>query len=128
MPFFTSANDLVNDAEKLAKILADDKDIKTHQLRRLYERIQCLKERAENISDDGASPEFSSLVADCKLLKPQLAYAVSRNRSLQPLYDKVKGMVDGIDNKARVKEFYDFFQSIMCYHKFHLRDKEGGKQ
>ena len=114
MNIFDNPNELVQKAEQLAKILANKK-VKTHQLRRIYERVQYINETANTAGYDKVS-------SDIKLLKPQIAYAVSRKENLEPLFDQISVILDKVKSSKNVREFYDFFQSLMCYHRYYYKD------
>ncbi len=113
MPLFDTADQIVSEAEELAIILTNE-EIKSHQMRRIYEQVQYIHDKSINAG-------FSGVERDLKLLKPQIAYAVHRKPNLSPLHDRVNSLIDGISDNEGIKEFYDFLMALMCYHKFYSK-------
>lgn len=122
MALFNSAKELVSEAEDLGNQLANA-GLKAHQLRRLYEKVQSIQARA-------ADAQLNRQIQDeLQLLKPQLAIAAHRTSNLKPLQQRLTVHIDRIgDNPQRLKEFYNFLQSILAYHKYYEGTKEKGGQ
>jgi len=110
MEFFTSDEELVKKAKQSAEKLGS---VKTHQLRRIYSEIYSIYKQSKQ--------DFSSAKSRLILLMPQLAYAESRNSGLHCLTSELIIMIDRIDQgenpEDKIKEIYQFTQSVIGYHK-----------
>ncbi|MCL0038898.1 type III-A CRISPR-associated protein Csm2 [Dehalococcoidia bacterium] len=116
MALFEATQDLVNEAEELGLQLAEA-ELKAHQLRRVYEKVQYIYERAQN-----AERLSQTDIAELQLLKPWLAYAASRKPQLKGLQQRLKDLIDEVgDSPDKLKELYRFVQSILAYHKSYER-------
>jgi len=110
MEFFTSDKELVEKAKQSAEKLGS---VKTHQLRRIYSEIYSIYKQSKQ--------DFSSAKSRLILLMPQLAYAESRTSGLHYLTSELITMINRIDRggnpKDKIKEIYQFAQSVIGYHK-----------
>ncbi len=94
---------LVTAAENLGRKLA--KNLKTAQIRRIFsavKKIQMSKEFQRN---------------ELIMLKPKLAYAAARNRDVEDLKDALTQAINQVDNHEKFKNFVDFFEAILAYHR-----------
>ena len=95
---------LVEAAEQLGKKLA--RHLKTSQIRRIYsavKKIQMTEELQRN---------------DLVMLKPKLAYAAARNDAVADLRDALTQAIDRVgDDPKRFKNFVDFFEATLAYHR-----------
>ena len=94
---------LVTAAEQLGKRLA--RDLKTAQIRKIYsavKKIQMNKTFNRN---------------ELILLKPRLAYAAARKQEVEDLRDALTQAIDKVDSVEKFKNFVDFFEAILAYHK-----------
>jgi len=108
MALFDSEEALVDKAKQIAERL---KNAKTHQLRRIYSQVYSIYKQSEGGNFDSAK---SRLI----LLKPQLAYAESRKKELGPLTSELIKLISQVkDSKENLKNFYQFVQSVVGYHK-----------
>ncbi|MDE0399144.1 MAG: type III-A CRISPR-associated protein Csm2 [Candidatus Poribacteria bacterium] len=102
---------LVDAAEKLGESLKN-RGLKTSQIRKVYstvKKIQMSKEFQQN---------------DLIMLKPKLAYAAARNRAVTDLKDALTQAIDKVidevaqeKRKFKFKNFVDFFEATLAYHK-----------
>ena len=110
MEFFASDKELVEKAKLSAEKLGS---VKTHQLRRIYSEICSIYKQSKQ--------DFSSAKSRLILLMPQLAYAESRTSGLHYLTSELIIMINRIDQggnpKDKIKEIYQFAQSVIGYHK-----------
>lgn len=112
MALFTATKDMVEEADRFGRALANA-GLKAHQLRRVYEKVQDIYERTRDLECLRPSD-----VAELQLLKPWLAYAASRKPRLTELQQRLKDLVDKVeDNPKELKELYHFVQAILAYHK-----------
>ena len=112
MTLFATTKDMVEEAEKFGQTLAGA-GLKAHQLRRVYEKIQCIYEGTQNLERLGKRD-----VAELQLLKPWLAYAASRKSQLKALQQRLKDLRDKVnDDPKELQELYHFVQAILAYHK-----------
>ena len=95
---------LVTAAENLGRKLA--KNLKTSQIRKVYGAVKKIQ----------MSDEFSQ--NDLIMLKPKLAYAAARNEAVTDLKDALTQAIDKVgDDPKRFKNFVDFFEATLAYHK-----------
>ena len=94
---------LVTAAENIGRKLA--RKLKTAQIRKVYsavKKIQMNKEFNRN---------------ELLLLKPKLAYAAARNKDVEELKEALTDAINQVDNENKFKNFVDFFEAILAYHK-----------
>ncbi len=97
---------LVEAAEALGEKLA--RSLKTNQIRKVYGAVKKIQ----------MSDEFRR--NDLIMLKPKLAYAAARNRGVTPLKEALTQAIDKVgDDPQRFKNFVDFFEATLAYHKVH---------
>ena len=95
---------LVTAAENLGRKLA--RNLKTSQIRKVYGAVKKIQ----------MSDEFSQ--NDLIMLKPKLAYAAARNEAVGDLKDALTQAIDKVgDDPKRFKNFVDFFEATLAYHK-----------
>ena len=95
---------LVGAAENLGQKLA--RNLKTSQIRKVYGAVKKIQ----------MSDEFRR--NDLIMLKPKLAYAAARNTAVTDLKDALTQAIDKVgDDPQRFKNFVDFFEATLAYHK-----------
>jgi CRISPR-associated protein Csm2 len=95
---------LVTAAENLGQRLA--RNLKTSQIRKVYGAVKKIQ----------MSDEFRR--NDLIMLKPKLAYAAARNDAVNDLKDALTQAIDKVgDDPQRFKNFVDFFEATLAYHK-----------
>lgn len=105
-----TAEMLVSDAMNIAKQITE---LKTAQIRRLFGEVKRMQMDFERGS-------FSR--DRVVLLKPKLAYAVSRKREIEPLKRALETCINKIstDREQGLKDFetfVNFFEAVLAYHK-----------
>jgi len=95
----------INYAERFGKDLKN-KNVKTSQIRKIYTEVQ--KIRSFNDSDDQMR---------LHMLRPKLAYAKGRHRNLIDLQEIFDKMIERIKSEEQLKNFKQFFEAILAYHK-----------
>lgn len=95
---------LVTAAEKLGQTLKS-RGLKTSQIRKIYGAVKKIQ----------MSDEFQR--NDLVMLKPKLAYAAARNHEVTDLKDALTQAIDQVDNEKKFKNFVDFFEATLAYHK-----------
>lgn len=96
---------LVTAAEDLGNRLKNRK-LKTSQIRKVYGTVKKIQ-----MSDES---HRNALV----MLKPKLAYAAARNDAVTDLKDALTQAIDRVgDDPQRFKNFVDFFEATLAYHK-----------
>ena len=95
--------DLVKAAEELGKRLA--RDLKTAQIRKIYSAVKKIQ----------MNQTFNR--NELILLKPRLAYAAARKQEVEALRDALTQAIDKVDSAEKFKNFVDFFEAILAYHK-----------
>lgn len=96
---------LVTAAENLGRKLA--KNLKTSQIRKVYGAVKKIQ----------MSEEFNR--NELIMLKPKLAYAAARKQEVEDLKDTLTQAINQVDNQQKFKNFVDFFEAILAYHKAH---------
>lgn len=104
---------LVDQADKLGKLLAEEVRLNTTQIRKVLARVNALNARLHN----GFSKD------EVPLLKVQLVYAAAREKAkVGPLADVLLAAIDRIHDETDYRWFARFVEAIVAYHRFH-----GGK-
>ena len=95
---------LVTAAENLGEKLA--RNLKTSQIRKIYGAVKKIQ----------MSDEFRR--NDLVMLKPKLAYAAARNAAVMDLKEALTQAIDRVgDNPEKFKNFVDFFEATLAYHR-----------
>lgn len=94
---------LVDAAEALGRKLA--KKLKTSQIRKVYGAVKKIQ----------MSDAFNR--NDLIMLKPKLAYAAARKSEVEDLKDTLTQAINHVDNSDKFKNFVDFFEAILAYHR-----------
>lgn len=103
---------LVKDAEEFGKYLGDGR-LSTSQIRNIFSDVKKMK-------------SFEKNKKDLILLRPKLAYVAGRHKKrtrviadLQKVMDKC---IQGVKDDESFKNFQDFFEAILAYHKYYSRE------
>ena len=82
----------------------DCKELKSHQLRRLYDEVR--KKEAPN---------------EIQLLRSKFAYAMARQTSKKSkdVIEFFDFVMEAVDTPEQVENFQVFFESVVAYHKFY---------
>ena len=95
---------LVAAAENLGRKLKDQ-GLKTNQIRKVYTAVKKIQ---------WSGFDQNQLI----MLKPKLAYAAARHRSVEQLKDALTIAIDKVGNdEKKFQNFVDFFEAILAYHK-----------
>ena len=106
---------LVDAAENLGRAISDrNKGITTSQIRKVYSAVKKIQMKIQ------LDNEFQR--NDLVLLKPKLAYVAARaprgrEANTEKLKDALTQAIDQIDNHDKFKNFVDFFEATLAYHK-----------
>ena len=96
-------------------------EVKTSQLRTFYSAVNRIRVQFQQ------KPEFSSIERSLILLKPKLAYAAGRHKTLKGFQSFMVQAIDGVVNsknqEGALNNFFDLLEAVVAYHKFH-----GGKE
>jgi len=101
---------LVQKAEEIGRELKN-KDLKTAQIRNIYGTVK---------KYEGQKFSAEKTVSELTLLKPRLAYAAARERSVELLRDVLCDGIDAVRGKRSedsFKNFCKFFEAILAYYK-----------
>lgn len=105
------ADELVSIAEKLGKYLRNN-GLKTSQIRKFLDGVR----RLDVQFNRGKSFNRDSVI----LLKPKLAYAVSRQESVKPLKEVLEPAISaGAESFESFKKLLALIEGIMSYHKYY---------
>ena len=119
--------ELVEIAEEEAKQLVKDQ-LKTSQIRNFYAAVSKMKidyEKSKVDSDNKGKPEplYDAIRMDLIMLKPKLAYAAGRQKSVKKFYylmnDAIKGVQASTNKHKAIENFFALIESVVAYHKFH---------
>lgn len=94
---------LVTAAEILGRKLA--RNLKTSQIRKVYGAVKKIQ----------MSEEFNR--NELIMLKPKLAYAAARKAEVEELKDTLTKAINEVDDDKKFKNFVDFFEAILAYHR-----------
>lgn len=94
---------LVTAAEILGRKLA--RNLKTSQIRKVYGAVKKIQ----------MSEEFNR--NELIMLKPKLAYAAARKAEVEELKDTLTKAINEVDDDAKFRNFVDFFEAILAYHR-----------
>lgn len=114
------------DIDRIAKDFAErfvrQDRLKTHQLRNVFSSIEKMR------SVYKSHKNYTSIESDLILLKPKIAYAAGRQRSVRtnffPLIEQAIDAIDAIrptdlENKHKaLTNFFALVESVVGYHKF----------
>lgn len=128
-------NEIINKINKLEKLadmsvkdFADEggyadivaknpKKLNTNQLRKFFGAVKIIEQK-DNLTWDEIEPEFY-------LLKPRLAVSAGRKNIPEDFYNLMMVTMKKVDIGSEeeklkgFKNFVDFFEAIVAYHKFH---------
>lgn len=93
------------------------RSVKTHQIRRFFDAIKNIKisvDKKENLEDK----DKVKLI----MLRPQLANASAKQRSLKELTDICTVMIKKVNDKKDFYHFVHFFESLVAFHKVYARE------
>lgn len=126
---------LKDDAEKLvqvSRILGEDlarSRLATHQLRNLFGEVRRIAMDLElELARQGEQKRISpTLRRRILLLKPRMAYQAARIQTRETAMERLKQVleraIDHIgDNPDRFQRFVDFFEAIVAYHRYYLKE------
>jgi|GEM_PF-2298146 len=103
---------------------AKTREIKTNQIRKFYDKVRSLEQKLEKVKL--SSQQESEINEQARIgvlsLKPLLAYAVGRQRSLKDLADILDAAISRVYDYEDFKKFVELFQAIVAYHKYHGGD------
>ena len=113
-------DEIVREAEQIAKKLSKDDKLKTSQLRNFYSSITRMRFDRANSGDTISD----SLKMELNMLKPKLAYAAGRHPAVRKnFYDFIKRAIDDVvDSKydpSTIDNFFMLIEGIVAYHKFY---------
>lgn len=115
-------------AKNTANTIAQKDRLKTHQLRNVFsaiEKMRTLHKRILKLKDKDEEEQMrSDLEMQLVMLKPKIAYAAGRQRSVRyTFFPFVESAVDAVEEaKYSDKAFQRFFmlmESVVAYHKFY---------
>lgn len=105
-------------AEKYAEIFVRQDRLKTHQLRNVFSSIEKMRTIYKANKND------PNVERDLILLKPKIAYAAGRQKSVRyNFYPFVKSAIDSVsgssDREKAIANFFALMESVVGYHKFY---------
>jgi len=92
------------------------KPIKTHQIRRFYDVVKGID---ESVKKNGFKLKDK---AKLLMLIPQLANAMGKQKDLKELKDICTAIIPKINNESDFKQFMNFFQSLVAFHKAYAKE------
>jgi CRISPR type III-A-associated protein Csm2 len=101
---------LISRARSIADDMRGGGESYAAQVRRLFGEVKRI-EMSWTAADPGAARRL-------KLLKPRLAYQVSRQRKLEPLQRSLDPLIDRVgSDRVRFQHFVEFFEAVVAYAK-----------
>ncbi len=118
---YTKDGELFNKtADKWAEKIGNGKGgVQNTQMRKFYDQVLGLQQKAKHISDD----EFQrDLLPFVKMLNSKVAYASTRNSGGRKIVNKafvdmMKSCINQISNKKDLNTFKLFFEAVIGFHK-----------
>jgi len=110
----------INDlAKKHAEKFVQRDKLKTHQLRNVFSAIEKMRTKYKRLGKFNDELEM-----DLILLKPKIAYAAGRQKSVRynffPFLEDAVNAVDQSKNKDKaIQNFFALMESVVGYHKFY---------
>ncbi len=109
-----------DDINELAKLKGKEfaKDIKTNQIRNVYGAIS----RIRNEFHKNPNKLSENIQRDLIMLKPKLAYAAGKNKSVKPFQELFEDAINAVIRAEKpiiaLQNFLFFSEAIVAYHKF----------
>lgn len=92
-------------------------NVKTSQLRTFYSAVNSIRVQSQQERD------FSHIERSLILLKPKLAYAAGRHKTLRGFQSFMVQAIDGVVNSNNkgdaLTNFFDLLEAVVAYHKFY---------
>lgn len=120
-------------AEKYAEVFVRQDKLKTHQLRNVFSSIEKMrtKYKSEMTKRDSEGETqaqrtdraYQSVANDLILLKPKIAYAAGRQRTVRNnFFPFVRSAIDSVtgaqDKSKALINFFALMESVVGYHKY----------
>ncbi len=108
-------------AKEWAETFVKKDRLKTHQLRNVFSAIEKMRTKAKSV--EKGNEVYGEVEADLILLKPKIAYASGRLKSVRySFFPFVEAAIDAVDqaedkDKA-LRNFFALMESVVGYHKF----------
>lgn len=100
----------VNLAEELGRH-CKNKGVSTSQIRAVFSRVKHLPN------------DYDQAKKELQLLRPKLAYQKGRHKELRDLQQVLDEMIKSVNNDSQLKNFKEFFEAVLAYHKAHGGDE-----
>ena len=92
-------------------------EVRTSQLRTFYSAVNSIRVQSQQERD------FSHIERSLILLKPKLAYAAGRHKTLRGFQSFMVQAIDGVVNSNNkgdaLTNFFDLLEAVVAYHKFY---------
>lgn len=109
-------------ANNAAKTFVMEDKIKTNQIRNVFGEI--VKMRTEF----SQSKNYDQIRRSMILLRPKLAYAAARQKSMENFKNTFNKLIELVENaqdkNEAVERFFDFTEAIVAYHKYYEENKK----
>ena len=93
-------------------------NVKTSQLRTFYSAVNRIRVLFQQDNDFSHRVERNLI-----LLKPKLAYAAGRHKTLKAFQSFMEQAIDGVihsnEKEKALSNFFDLLEAVVAYHKFH---------
>jgi CRISPR-associated protein Csm2 len=124
-----NSEDIDSIAENVVKIKQLN-EIKTNQIRNIFSSISKQRNEFKKVKYGNTEEDkkiLEKIKGDIILLKPMLAYAAGRQKSVKSYQEFMKDVIDKTvkskDLKSALKNFFLLSEAVIAYHKFY-----GGKE
>jgi CRISPR type III-A-associated protein Csm2 len=109
----------INDrGEELGEKYANN-GVKSHQIRRVYSSVKRAEAEFKSENEEEARRTLT-------LIKPHLAYAASRDDSMQDFMDDVSDLIDdAVEDDESMENFFEIMEAVVAYHSYYY-EKGGG--
>ncbi|MBW1953420.1 MAG: type III-A CRISPR-associated protein Csm2 [Deltaproteobacteria bacterium] len=113
---------LVDMADEMGKELA--RNLKINQIRRFLDALRKIEQEFFRVASSADPGQREKIKHNLSMLRPKLAYAVGRDRSVRPLMTVLEPAIRkaAADPDQNFEKLLHFMEAIIAYHKYY-----GGK-
>lgn len=110
---------LIEEAEKLAKGIFDNKEATKTQIRRLFSSLRSIEYAWPlTIENDQSKNERADAYRQLLLMSPRLAYEAKRHSSLKKVCEIIQSGIDAVDlnDRRTFERLVQFFEAVVGYY------------
>ena len=114
-----NSEDLVDMANEMGKDLA--RSLKINQIRRFLDALRKIEQEFFRATGSGDEKQREKIKHNLSMLRPKLAYAVGRDRSVRPLMTVLEPAIKEAakDPDKNFEKLLRFMEAIIAYHRYY---------